>query len=137
MLASTLKPRCIAVFGSFARGDYKAESDLDLLLIGDQLPRRPFARGAAFGPISTDWRTHPDFSSFPKALSPFYISEKGWLESSGLRLSLSTEAWILHDDGLLGQSLAEARSWVAQGLWFKKPLSDGGWLWVPKGVQVA
>ncbi len=92
VMTSNLNPRCVALFGSVVRSSWKPESDFDLLLIGDRIPRRPFERGDLFGPISTEWRAHPLFKSLPRALSPLYLSEQGWLDSSGLRLSLSSEA---------------------------------------------
>jgi len=36
-----LKPRLIVLFGSHARGDYTDESDIDLLVVSDMLPRDP------------------------------------------------------------------------------------------------
>jgi len=36
-----LKPKLIVLFGSHARGDYTDESDIDLLVVSDVLPRDP------------------------------------------------------------------------------------------------
>jgi len=36
-----LKPRLIVLFGSYARGDYTDESDIDVLVVSDMLPRDP------------------------------------------------------------------------------------------------
>ena len=36
-----LKPRLIVLFGSHARGDYTDESDIDVLVVSDMLPRDP------------------------------------------------------------------------------------------------
>jgi len=37
----SLKPRLIVLFGSRARGDYTNESDLDVLVVADKIPRDP------------------------------------------------------------------------------------------------
>ena len=37
----SLKPRLIVLFGSRARGDYTNESDLDVLVVADKIPKDP------------------------------------------------------------------------------------------------
>jgi len=36
-----VKPRLVILFGSYARGDYTDESDIDILVVSDELPRDP------------------------------------------------------------------------------------------------
>ncbi|BBD72874.1 hypothetical protein HS1genome_1263 [Sulfodiicoccus acidiphilus] len=40
-LYRNLKPKVVILFGSRARGDYTEESDIDVLIISDLLPRDP------------------------------------------------------------------------------------------------
>jgi predicted nucleotidyltransferase len=37
-LSAIIKPKCIVLFGSTARGDWDAYSDIDVLIISDDLP---------------------------------------------------------------------------------------------------
>jgi len=38
---SVFKPRLIILYGSYARGDYTEDSDIDVLVVADELPRDP------------------------------------------------------------------------------------------------
>jgi len=38
---SLFKPRLIILYGSYARGDYTEDSDIDVLVVADELPRDP------------------------------------------------------------------------------------------------
>lgn len=126
-------PRAVALFGSAVRGTDRPESDIDLLLIGNQIPVKPFERTQWVYPLLEAWRKEsPALLGAQRTLSPLLLSEKGWLDSVGLRLSLADEAWVLVDDGFLSSSLAEARAWIRDGLWSRKALSDGGWFWIPQ-----
>jgi len=37
----SVKPRLVILFGSYVRGDYTDESDVDILVVSDELPRDP------------------------------------------------------------------------------------------------
>ncbi len=126
------RPRCIAIFGSFASGALRETSDIDILLIGDSIPRSPYERSQWFLPFNQAWRRQRPHPQAPQSCSPLMTSEAGWLGSLGLRLSLSENCWILMDDGFLSDSLREAREWIHQGLWHKRLLSKGGWMWIPR-----
>jgi len=43
-LNKTLKPECIILYGSFARGDYNERSDIDIIVISSQLPKNFYNR---------------------------------------------------------------------------------------------
>lgn len=125
-------PDSIALFGSFSRDDLHKESDVDLLLVGDGIPVKPYDRSKWVHPLLNAWREEGPSQEKKRPLSPLILSRKGWVESVGLRLSLSEHLWILYDDGLLSSTLSETRDWIRQGLWDRRPSRDGGWLWVPK-----
>lgn len=127
-------PRAIAVFGSFAGGTLRSESDIDLLLVGDSIPRSPAGRTRWFLPLSDHWRAERPWQEAPVGLSPLFLTEKGWRESIGLRLSLSERCWILFDDGTLSMGIAEARAAIHRGDWSRRLLPDGGWAWIPRGA---
>lgn len=131
------RPRALAIFGSFCRGEEVPANDVDLLIIGDSLPRRPGDRSKWIQPVVSGWRHEVTGRGwpFPMTLSPLFLSEEGWRNSFGLRLSLSEKAWILLDDGTLVDSLDEARKWREEGKWRKELIPSGGFFWIPsKGV---
>ncbi len=127
------QPASLALFGSFAKGNWTAESDLDLLVVSDT-PRLPYDRTLWISPLLKAWRTRVANQDPKIPLSPLFLSKAGLENSIGLRLSLSDHAWILWDDGYLSAQLHEASDQIRKGLWWRKDLPDGGWLWVPKGV---
>jgi predicted nucleotidyltransferase len=128
-------PRSIAIFGSFAGGILTPVSDIDLLLIGDQIPKKPFDRAKWFNPLRKAFVDHRDqsFPDLPEILSSVTMTEKSWIDAIGLQLSVCQNAWILRDDGFLSHSLAEASRSIARGDWTREDVSTGGWFWVPRG----
>lgn len=127
------QPRCLALFGSFPKGTFTADSDIDILLVGDDIPRKPYERTLWVSPLVRAIRHQINLPWMPKAVAPLLLTEKGWLDSIGLRLSLSSHAWILLDDGFLSASLLDSADAIRRGDWVRRGLSDGGWLWIPKG----
>jgi predicted nucleotidyltransferase len=50
-LPASLDVRAVAVFGSVARGDWRADSDIDVLVLGARLPATPVDRILALGEL--------------------------------------------------------------------------------------
>lgn len=132
-LALSSRPRSLAIFGSFATENWRQAHDVDLLIVGDSIPRRPSERSAYIQPVVSEWRRKvaQERLPVPPTLSPLFLSEQGWVGSFGLRLSLSEKSWILWDDGFLSDSLEEARKWRSDGKWRKQPIPSGGFFWIP------
>ena len=116
-------PLAMALFGSFARGDHRPESDLDVLIICDEIGRSPSVRSRWFYPLSKTLREQKEFSDLPTSISPLILSSQGWQDAVHLQLSLCTEACVLLDCGLLSSAFAHARV----------PTRDHGFFWIPKG----
>lgn len=130
-------PASIALFGSSVSGTLHESSDIDLLIVSDVLPSRPYDRSIWIDPVVRAWRGAQKirFKHLPRVLSALLISKAGFNDSLGLRLSLSQHCMILHDDGFLEESLKEAKKWVLDGKWTRRDLKHGGWAWIPnKGV---
>ena len=125
------RPRAIALFGSFARGQLHAASDIDVLLIGDEIPKKPYDRAVWFHPVSTSWDACSAGFGLKHSLSPLFVSSEGWLNSMGLRLSLCEQLLILLDDGFLSDSMHESRKEIYEKKWIRRETEDGGWLWFP------
>ena len=128
------RPRCVALFGSFCGGQLGPESDIDLLLIGDQMPSRSYQRALYLEPVRKAF-SHEQANAFPNLpaiISPLFLTEKSWIDAVGLRLSASQQAWIVQDDGFLSESLEEACKWIRTGEWTREDVTTGGWFWVPK-----
>ena len=58
-IADYCKPEKIILFGSFARGEEKSDSDIDLLIIKDSDKKRPFRVKEVFEAIRGMNRTFP------------------------------------------------------------------------------
>lgn len=127
------RPRSLAIFGSFAGGVINPQSDIDLLLIGDDIPKRPLARAHWFNPLRREFSNiGHQFPGLPEVLSPVYFSENGWNDTIGLKLSISQQSWILFDDGYLSQSLRETSELISQKKWIREDVPTGGWFWIPR-----
>lgn len=128
-------PDAVALFGSFTRENLLKESDVDLLLIGDRIPTKPYERSQWVHPLLDAWRKWRLTEGEERTLSPLILSRRGWVDSVGLRLSLADHLWILYDDGLISSTINETREWLRQGRWERKTSRDGGWLWIPREVR--
>jgi len=124
----------LAIFGSFVTQSLGPDSDIDLLILSDDLPVPAYDRSCWVRPLISKWREvqKAEFPNFPRVLSPLMISSSGFGASTGLRLSLSQNAWILWDDGYLSSLLSESNQWIQSGKWERRNLAHGGWVWIPK-----
>lgn len=129
------KPRSVALFGSAVRGQLRCDSDIDLLLIGEGIPRKAFLRAQWISPLLQAWRNTRLQWNMPYSLSPLMLSEAGWTASIGLQLSLCGQAWVLWDDGFLSASLNTAAQLIQEGYWVKRNFPSGGWAWIPVNIQ--
>jgi len=91
-LAKVFQPRAIILFGSYARGDFTENSDIDLCLIADKMPEEELAR-----------RTLPDMPRIPKvrAIGFFPAEFLEFLRSIRfLAFDIVADGIIIYDDGL-------------------------------------
>ena len=111
----------LAMFGSRARGDARPDSDLDLLLIADGLPRDLFDRASVVQapPLRVD-----DPSVSVRALSP----EEYERDIAPIDLDIGMDAVVLHDrDGYLADRLALVRERIEQAGLVRAPDLSWGW----------
>ncbi|HID62377.1 MAG TPA: nucleotidyltransferase domain-containing protein [Anaerolineae bacterium] len=114
----------LAFFGSWARGEEKEWSDVDVLLVAEELPDDPFERrwlvqepvlGLSERSISVLARTVEEFSE----------------DVSPLHLDLGLDAIVFHDPrGFLAQRLKRVRELIEEaGLVREREASGFAWRW--------
>ncbi len=124
--------RALAVFGSVARGTARPDSDIDLLLVVDDLPAGRTARMAEFDRIEEDLApllARARSQGVTTSLSPVVKSPAELAGGSLLYLDMVDEARILVDDGgLLRRYLDDlGRRLAAMGA--RRVRKGGGYYW--------
>lgn len=76
-----LDVRAVVVFGSVARGDFNAGSDIDVLIVAEGLPEGPVACMAALGPL-------------PGGVEPIAWSLRDWRVQCARRDPIAVEALV-------------------------------------------
>ncbi len=90
----------VAVFGSVGRGTPRPDSDIDLLLVIESLPRGRISRMAEFQTVEDTLRptlSEARNSGLNPRLSPFLKEPKEVLAGSPLFLDMTEDARILYD----------------------------------------
>jgi predicted nucleotidyltransferase len=121
-------PRLVSlvVFGSVGRGTARPDSDLDLLVVADDLPRGRVARVAEFagveGVVGRAFGGTVD-------LSPVFKTRDEVLAGSPLFLDMVDDARILYDrDGFFAAALERLRGRLA-ALGAKRVWRGNAWYW--------
>lgn len=121
-----------AIFGSVARRTARPDSDLDLLLVVEDLPVGRRARLATFRPVEESLRhalrdlarAGIETDVMPVLRTPGEIRTH-----TPLMLDLTQDAVILHDrDGVLAATLADLRARLAR-LGSTRIWDGDGWYW--------
>lgn len=121
------------LFGSFARGDFHELSDIDLLLIFDELPSSFFQRSKLFDKV--EQKVKPEFKSLREMgyLCQFMPVMKTRSEASyhsPLYLDMVEDAKILYDKGDFFKTvLSEIKQRLSELGAKRKYLKSGGWYW--------
>lgn len=122
----------VAVFGSVGRGTPRHDSDVDVLIVAEELPRGRVARAgdfcaveAALAPKLKDARR----SGLAVPLSPVFKTPAEVAQGSPLLLDMTDDARILYDRaGVLTQALARLKTRLAargaRRIW-----KGNAWLW--------
>jgi predicted nucleotidyltransferase len=122
----------VVVFGSVGRGTQRCDSDLDLLVIADQLPRGRMKRMEEFSVI--EHRIGPVLKSLREAgmttdLSPVIKSPEEAERGSPLFLDMVEDARILIDrNGFFEKVLSRLRGRLKQ-LGAKRIWMGSAWYW--------
>lgn len=123
----------LAVFGSVARGTPRSDSDIDLLLVAEDLPRGRMKRMAEFAKVEE--KIQPllgRLRHIKTDLSPVIKEKSEVLEGSLLLLDMVGEAKIYYDkDSFLSGCLRDLGERLAR-LGARKVYRGGAWYWVLK-----
>lgn len=122
----------LAVFGSVGRGVPRADSDVDCLIVADDLPRGRVNRVAEFGPVETDViashrQAHP--TADVPLLSPIIKTPAEVEHGSLLFLDMTEDARMLFDrDGFLADALERFKARLDR-LGARRIWRGSAWYW--------
>ncbi len=122
----------VVVFGSAGRGTQRCDSDLDVLIVADQLPRGRMKRVEEFSVVEN--RIEPFLKSLQKAgiaadLSPVFKSPEEAERGSPLFLDMAEDARILVDrNGFFAAVLKRLRGRLEQ-LGARRIWVGNAWYW--------
>ena len=123
----------VALFGSFARGDWHGESDIDLLVVCRNLPREPFERQRAFmrAAARADRLTAELMAGRdPCQWAPILKTEVEAAHHSPLFLDMTEDARLLHDrGGFFATVLRGMRERMRELGSHRVAMPDGSWYW--------
>jgi predicted nucleotidyltransferase len=123
----------LAVFGSWARGTATPESDLDLLVVAENLPPSRMKRVREFRPVEAATQTDRDLVWGPNRpaieLAPVFKTSAELAAGSPLYLDMTLWCVVLHDrDQTLGEYLAGLRARM-EALGSTRKTFKGGVFW--------
>ncbi|MEW6541825.1 MAG: nucleotidyltransferase domain-containing protein [Bacillota bacterium] len=125
----------VAVFGSVGRDTPRPESDIDLLIVADDLPRGRMPRVAEFEAVENILAPHLEAAAklgVRTTLAPVIKTRDEVNQGSLLFLDMLEDAWILFDrNGFFAGFLERFRKRLAR-LGARRVQLGNAWYWVLK-----
>lgn len=123
----------IAIFGSVARGTFRNDSDIDILIIAQNLPKGRMNRIEDF--LKIEKKLDSFLLEFKKIglypeISPIIKTPEDVLLGSPLFLDMIEEAKILYDKNNFFQNYLNQLKNKLKAIHAKKIYVDSGWYWL-------
>ncbi len=117
----------IIVFGSFARGDIREGSDLDVLIVVRDLQEEDRLRLSA-----TLSRSIDPPSSFPRPVSPVVLTMDEVRRHPPILLDMTEESIIVYDEGDFIRRVLEDLKKKLSEIGARRVKTREGWYWILK-----
>jgi hypothetical protein len=124
----------VVLFGSYARGEQRLDSDLDVLAVLEATSMRPMQRCDAAAPAlgamrrTEAWRQARAQGLWPE-LGPLVLTLAEIRRFPPVMLDIATEGVVVRDRGPVATALEELRSRLDLAGARRVQLDDGGWHW--------
>ena len=127
----------VCLFGSIARGDFKPSSDIDLLIVIDDLPEDLGSRFTEMFKVKREVRRSSEYrklveEGLPRLISEVVLTPSEVAKHPPILLDLIFDGEILYDkSGFLKREL-EALRRKLEGMGARRVRSRRGWYWILK-----
>lgn len=125
----------LAVFGSVGRGTPRPDSDIDILLVADDLPTGRMRRMAEFTPVEEALTHHLEQlrkQGIETTLSPVFKSREEIYRGSLLFLDMVDDARLMYDDQRFLHNYLERLRRRLTVLGAERIRRGGAWYWLLK-----
>ncbi len=122
----------VVVYGSIARGDYRRDSDVDLVVIAEDLPHRRFARIELFEKAEECLEKDLDMlmeKGYYVSFSPIIKTPREASRISPLYLDMVEDAIILYDKNNFFESILERLARILKNLGAERVRIGRKWYW--------
>jgi len=131
--------KAVAVFGSFARGTAKIPgSDIDLLIVVEGVENLSFGKRLKLTTKAEDkllnteeYAKFIDRFGWTPSIQEIILTPEELRAHPPLLLDLTTDALLLHDEGILSEELDKIRKRLKE-LGARKILLEDSWFWILK-----
>lgn len=109
-----IKLNSLILFGSYARGEERHESDIDLLIVSENFPDKFSERFDILRPIFNEAKSHPAYKRIRKKgyylqFSPLPYRPEELDDTPPLLLDLTEDSLIIKDDGTFARKINELK----------------------------
>lgn len=124
----------MVLYGSLARGQQHADSDVDVLVVAEGLPRSIFARNVQFRSVVAAVRRSREVreswrDGIMPAISAILFAPEELIDTPRLLLDVAEDGMVLVDDGTMEAKLRELHGRLRQLGSKRVFLEDGSWYW--------